>query len=175
MSSTSQRGLTQALGTYENSRATSNQRHHSRLVELLLASDHLWHGFWNGSWVHRWRHRRHRWCVRQGHDCGGHSWLHRINSSLNVRAQAGSIKAFVRFVGTRDTCLTIRSSRDRFAVSRVIHSPAAVRLNSGVRAPPTSYGLQSCLRIIKISYCQSRRLSLVASLARSRRCLASRY
>ena len=29
--------------------------------------------------------------------------------------------------------LTIRSSRDRFAVSRVIHSPAAVRLNSGVR------------------------------------------
>ena len=31
------------------------------------------------------------------------------------------------------TLLTIRSSRDRFAVSRVIHSPAAVRLNSGVR------------------------------------------
>ena len=29
--------------------------------------------------------------------------------------------------------LTIRSSRDRFAVSRMIHSPAAVRLNSGVR------------------------------------------
>jgi len=28
--------------------------------------------------------------------------------------------------------LTIRSSRDRFAVSRVAHSPAAVRLNSGV-------------------------------------------
>ena len=35
------------------------------------------------------------------------------------------------------TQLTIRSSRDRFAVSRVIHSPAAVRLNSGVRRRQT--------------------------------------
>src|SRR3989339_209699 len=33
----------------------------------------------------------------------------------------------------RSCHLTIRSSRDRFAVSCVIHSPAAVRLNSGVR------------------------------------------
>src|SRR3989339_1971264 len=45
----------------------------------------------------------------------------------------------------RSCHLTIRSSRDRFAVSRVIHSPAAVRLNSGVR--PLQAFMQNTLKL----------------------------
>src|SRR3990167_7165238 len=57
---------------------------------------------------------------------------------LRVHGLQGNLVAWP--IGQRATQfsgLTIRSSRDRFAVSRVSHSPAAVRLNSGVR--PMSY------------------------------------
>jgi len=46
---------------------------------------------------------------------------------------------------SRSDCLTIRSSRDRFAVSRVSHSPAAVRLNSGVSAQKKQISAKSFL------------------------------